>query len=82
MVFEISQKRKMMFEFRWIFVSAREKPNTIAMDPHEASERLKAEGNALYAAMQYKDASKKYKEAISLAPSASLHTNRAACHIG
>jgi tetratricopeptide (TPR) repeat protein len=46
-----------------------------------AAETLKAEGNQLFKDGQFKQAIRKYREAILLSPSAALHTNRAACYI-
>ncbi len=45
----------------------------------DTAETLKADGNKLFKEGQFKKALKKYKDAITLEPSAALHTNVAAC---
>jgi tetratricopeptide (TPR) repeat protein len=51
------------------------------MSTTDKADALKAEGNALFKAENYKEAIKKYKEAIGVAPSAALYTNRAQCYV-
>ncbi len=42
---------------------------------------LKEEGNKLFKSANYREAIKKYKQAISTQPSAALYTNRATCYV-
>jgi tetratricopeptide (TPR) repeat protein len=45
------------------------------------ADAIKAEGNELFKAGNYKHAAKKYKEALLVHPSAPLYTNRAQCYV-
>jgi tetratricopeptide (TPR) repeat protein len=47
----------------------------------EQADAIRAEGNEIFKTRNYKLAAKKYKQALSVHPSAPVYTNRAQCYV-